>query len=189
MKMADLIYRNQGTLYPAERTCWGAIWMGVFSFVAIWSVFGMLGEAIFASAANPNAQAPAAGMSLGMGIWAIVLTVIAMYVAGRVTAHFSNIGDRTGRMMHGMAMFGLSALAAVLIVILGGSAITGNAVIQGSTHSPYMLTVFADVGWTGFIALFLGWLAALGGSAQGSGITTGTATVQEQGGRDIRSVA
>jgi len=187
--MADLIYRNQGTLYPAERTCWGAIWMGVFSFVAIWSVFGMLGEAIFASAANPNARAPVAGISIGMGIWAIVLTVIAMYVAGRVTAHFSDIGNRTSRIMHGMAMFGLSAVAAVLIIILGGSAFTGGAAVQGSAHSPYMLTVFADVGWTGFIALFLGWLAALGGAAQGSGTGGGTAAVQDQGGRDIRSVA
>jgi hypothetical protein len=36
------------------------------------------------------------------------------------------------------------------------------------THNPYLLNVFADLGWVGFIALFLGWLAAMGGAATGA---------------------
>ena len=98
---------EEEVVYRASRTNWGAIWIGVFSFVAIWSVFGMLGEAIFASSANPNAAQPVSGMSVGMGFWAVILTIIAMYVAGRVTAHFADVADRTGRIIHGMAMFGL----------------------------------------------------------------------------------
>ncbi len=61
---------------------WSAIWGGVFSFIAIWSVFGLLGTAIFASAANLNAIRPLDEMGLGIGIWVIVLTIIAMYGCG-----------------------------------------------------------------------------------------------------------
>jgi len=158
------------TLGNPSRTSWGAIWAGLFTFIAIWSVFGMLGEAIFATSANPNAAQPVGGMSVGMGIWCIVLTIVAMYVAGLVTAYLGNVFDRTARIMHGMAMFGLSVFAIALMVVLGGSAISGNAGAAGATtnlHSLYMWSVFSEVGWASFIALFLGWLAAIGGAAQG----------------------
>lgn len=165
--MSDFAYRNLEVVKTANKTAWGAIWIGVFTFIAIWSVFGTLGEAIFASSANANAPAPVGGMSVGMGIWATILTIVAMYVAGRVTAHFADIADRTGRIMHGMAMFGLSVFAVALLIILGGSAMAGSAGVAGGTHSPYMLTVFSDIGWIGFVSLFLGWLAAMGGVAHG----------------------
>src|SRR5690348_15614621 len=83
--MADIAYRNEGLSYSRSGTPWGAIWAGLFAFVAIWSVFGLLGEAIFASAANPNSANPVSGMSVGMGVWSVILTIIAMYVGGRVT--------------------------------------------------------------------------------------------------------
>jgi hypothetical protein len=165
--MADIAFRNQDVYSVNRSTNWGAIWIGMFTFVSIWSVFGMLGEAIFASSASPNAASPVGGMNVGEGVWATILTIIAFYFAGRVTAHFADISDRTGRIMHGMAMFGLSVIATVLVVILGGTAMSGGAAVPGSTHSPYMLTVFADIGWIGFVALFLGWLAAIGGAAHG----------------------
>jgi hypothetical protein len=167
--MADLAYRND--IAPRLRgTAWGAIWAGMFTFVAIWSVFGILGEAIFASSANPNAPQPVSGMSVGMGIWSAILTIIAMYVAGRVTAHMADIRDRASGIMHGMAMFGLSVMAVILTVILSGTALSGGTGLAAGAHSPYMLTVFADVGWIGFFCLLLGWLAAMGGAAHQSAV-------------------
>lgn len=187
--MADLAYRNEGRLYRAGSTNWGAIWIGLFTFIAIWSVFGMLGEAIFAGAANPNSAEPVGGLSAGMGAWATILTIIAMYVAGRVTAHFADAADRTGRIFHGMAMFGLSVIAVVLTVILGGTAMSGGAPVAGSTHSPYMLTVFSDIGWVGFVSLFLGWLAALGGAAHGPfGSRTGAGSQDLSADRDVHDI-
>jgi len=170
--MADLTNTTNEALLKEniigfDRISWGAIWAGTFAFIAIWSVFGMLGEAIFASAANPNAAEPVGGMSVGMGIWGIILTIIAMYVAGRVTGHFSNWADRNGRIMHGIAMFGLSIIGVVMVVVLSGLAMGGTSV-PAAAHSSYILTVFADLGWIGFASLFLGWLAAMGGAAHGA---------------------
>lgn len=166
--MADLTYGNEAVASSWRGAGWGAIWAGMFSFIAIWSVFGMLGEAIFASSANPNAAQPVSGMSVEMGFWSVILTIVAMYVAGRVTAHLSNAVDRTTRIMQAMTMFGLSVMAVVATLVLGGTPLSGGSGLAGGTHSPYMLTVFSDVGWIGFACLFLGWLAAMGGAAHQS---------------------
>jgi hypothetical protein len=176
--MADLTYQNEFRIIGCKAD-WGAIWAGVFTFVAIWSVFGLLGMAIFASVANPSAERPVTGMSAGMGIWAVVLTIIAMYVAGRETGRLAGVTSKHDGLIHGMIMFGLSVVAALVITILGGMSLSGSPVGSESAHNPYMLTVFADLGWIGFVALLLGWLAAMGGAASAarsrtSGLRTST---------------
>ena len=163
--MAEIL--NENLVVPRLRTNWGAIWAGVFTFIAIWSVFGLLGMAIFASAANPQSSNPVTGMSVGMGIWAIVLTLIAMYVAGRETGRLAGVTNRHDGLVHGQIMFGLSVVAVLVITVLGGGVLSGGAGVAGSSHSPYLLDVFSGLGWIGFIALLLGWLAAMGGASTG----------------------
>ena len=165
--MADLTYQMNAAV--GRRTSWPAIWAGVFTFVAIWSVFGVLGMAIFASAANPNAQHPVTGMSVGMGAWAVILTIIAMYVAGRETSRLAGVTNRHDGLIHGMIMFGLSVTAVLVITMLGGTSLSGGTGVTEGAHNPYILDVFANLGWIGFFALFLGWLAAMGGASTGAG--------------------
>ena len=165
--MADTAYQNLNVAPLRATISWAAVWAGVFTFMAIWSVFGTLGMAIFASAANPNAPQPISGMNVGMGIWAIVLTIIAMWVAGRVTGHLAGASNRTEGLTHGLVMFGLSVVATLIITSLGGMTLSGGADVNGSVHSSYILGVFADLGWIGFLSLFLGWLAAMGGATTG----------------------
>jgi hypothetical protein len=165
--MAAVAFENQPVVIVKPRVDWGAIWAGVFTFIAIWSVFGLLGAAIFSSAANPNASRPITGMSVGMSIWAIVLTIIAMYVAGLETGRLAAVTNRHDGMIHGLTMFGLSVVAALIIVVMGGMAMS-NGVASGA-HNPYLLDVVSDIGWAGFISLFLGWLAAMGGASSGAG--------------------
>ena len=161
--MADLAYR---TSIPVGRsgTPWGAIWAGVFSFTAIWSIFGLLGEAIFASSASPGAAQPVSGMSVGMGVWSVILTMIAMYVAGRVTGHFSGVSHRGDGAVLGTTMFGLTVMAAFVVILLAGTTMAGYSAVPGSVHSSSMLTLFSTIGWAGFVSLFLGWLCAMGGT-------------------------
>jgi hypothetical protein len=165
--MADTAYQNLNVAPTRAAISWAAVWAGVFTFMAIWSIFGSLGMAIFASAANPTAQQPISGMSVGMGIWAIVLTIIAMWVAGRVTGHLAGASNRSEGLTHGLVMFGLSVVATLVITILGDLTLSGGAGVNGSAHSAYILGVFANLGWIGFLCLFLGWLAAMGGAISG----------------------
>ncbi len=161
--MSDLNYAQEN-VRVISRPNWGAIWAGMFTFVAIWSVFGTLGAGIFASSANPSAASPIAGMNLGMAVWSVILTIIAMFVAGRVTAQLAGITNSRDGMLHGMVMFGLSIAAVLLIGAIGGSAF-GRTELAGITHNAYLLGVSADLGWGLFVSLFLGWLAAMGGAS------------------------
>lgn len=161
--MATAAYRNDIAVAP--RTNWGAIWAGMFTFAAIWSVFGTLGEAIFASSATARAAHPIVGMSIGEGLWIVILTIVSLYVAGRITGNLAKVTTRGEAAIYGLIMYGLSFVATLLLVVIGGTALNGGAGVAPGAHSSYMLTVFADLGWVGFFSLFLGWLAAMGGAA------------------------
>jgi hypothetical protein len=141
---------------------WGAIWAGVFTFFAIWSVFGLLGMSIFASITNR----PASSVDVGMGIWAVILTIIAMFVAGRTTGHLAAINSSRDGVMHGMVMFGLSVVAAIIFAALSGyGANVASAATNMFGGHAYLLTLSSGLGWFGFISLFLGWLAAMAGAS------------------------
>jgi hypothetical protein len=164
--MADIAYRNEPPAATLAGPNWGAIWAGLFAFVGIWAVFGTLGEAIFASAANANSPNPIGnGIGWGMGIWSVVLTAIAMYVGGRVTSGLSRSETRRAAVLQGQTMFGLAVVAATIIVVLGGSAMSGGTGVNTSTTSTYGLTMLSGLGWAGFVSLFVGWIAALAGAA------------------------
>lgn len=160
---------NESVTTVVTHPNWGAIWAGVFTFLGIWTVFGLLGTAIFASAANPNVARPVGGMNVGIAVWSVVLTIISLYFAGRVTGHLAGIGNTRDGVTHGMIMFGLSMVSAFVIIGLATASLGGApAGAIGVTHSAYVLNVFSGLGWAGFIATFLGWLAAMGGAATGT---------------------
>ncbi|MGA7524438.1 MAG: hypothetical protein WBW84_18440 [Acidobacteriaceae bacterium] len=175
--MADIAYRTPDSPVARRQTEWGPIWAGVFAVAAIWSVFGLLGASIFRVSAGGSVS------PWGMGIWAIVLTMIAEFVGGRVTGHLMGAQTRGDAAACGMTMFGLSAVAAAVLIILAGTASgTANAAVSG----PYLAGVIDGVGWFGFVALFLGWLCAIGGATSAS-----KPAIREtaQPVRDIRSAA
>lgn len=175
--MSELNYAQEN-VRVISRPNWGAIWAGMFTFVAIWSIFGTLGAGIFASSANPGAASPIAGMNIGIAVWSVILTIIAMFVAGRVTAQLAGITNSRDGMIHGMVMFGLSVAAVLLIGGIGGSAF-GRTELAGITHNPYLLGVSADLGWGLFVSLFLGWLAAMGGASTAHREISHTAVQQQ----------
>lgn len=151
-----------------SRSSWSAIWAGVFSFIAIWSVFGALGYDIFFAGSREAADAYA-----GMEIWGVILTIIAMFIAGRITATLAGVTDSREGISHGMVMFGLSVVSVLLLLMIGGSTATAT------THT-YIMDVFHSMGWALFIGLFLGWLAALGGASTAHKQFPSPAPMQEQ---------
>jgi hypothetical protein len=164
--MADIAYSGVRPGYG--RLDWRAIWAGAFIFYGIWAVFGALAVAIFATNASPSAGAPVMGESIGMAIWAVILTIIAMYVAGRQTSRLAGVVTRNDGIIHSLIMFGLSVVGLVLLVAIGGTAIVEGNTATASVHSPYVFSVISDLGWAGFVALFLGWIAAMLGGANGA---------------------
>ncbi len=186
--MAATTYANENLAVVRRGINWGAVWGGVFTFMAIWSVFGALGIATFAGMANPNVPRPVTGMSVGESVWVIILTAIAMYVGGLVTGRLAVVTTRHEGAAHGQAMFGLSVVGVLLLVVLATAGLTTTGPTEVSPHSPYILGAIADVGWAGFVALFLGWICAMIGGSQGQLKGTETAG-SETPVQQIRKVA
>jgi len=161
------VVNRRANIALRKSTDWGAIWAGVFSFMAVWSVFGALGLAIFASNASANAARPISGQGWGIGIWSIVLTIIAMYVAGRETGRLAGVDNRHDGMIHGLVMFGLSVVGVLLLLTIDGGVINGGTGVNEGVHNGYALTVMSGLGWAGFLSLFFGWLAAMIGASSG----------------------
>jgi hypothetical protein len=96
---------GEGRSISSGSTDRSAIWACLFRFVGIWSVLELLGLAIF-PAAN-------AGAKVELGIWSVILTAIALFIAGTQTGSSArlsgrNVSGRNDGARHGMIMFGLS---------------------------------------------------------------------------------
>jgi hypothetical protein len=162
--MAAATYGNENLTVARRGVKWGAVWAGVFTFMAIESVFGMLAVAIFVRPVNPAAVHPISGLRVGASIWAIVLTVIAMYVAGLTTGRLAEVATKNEGAIHGQTMFGLSVLGAFLLALMAGMG-TATAATGASAPVAHVVNVLAGIGWATFTALILGWLGAMiGGS-------------------------
>lgn len=153
--MSDTAYntQNPGATYLARpRTDWGAIWGGVFTFAAIFTIFEALALAILP-----------AGATTGFQIWTVVLTIIAMYVAGLETGRLAGITTRHDGLIHGIMMFGLSVVSTLVL----SAVVTQAMSVANGSHTTYSLLAGTSTEWATFLALFLGWLAAMGGASAG----------------------
>jgi hypothetical protein len=130
--MAQTSYANEAVVVRPPVTDWGTIWAGVFSFIAIWSVFGLLAMAVFASAGSPSTASANSGVSIGMGIWAIALSIMNVRCGSR-NWPVGSVSSPNG-LIDGMIMFGLWVAATAVIVVLLRSIVSfGTSVAEANT--------------------------------------------------------
>ena len=138
---------------PARhRADWNAVWGGAFIFAAIWTVFESLAVAIFGIA----------HLGAAIAVWTIVLTIIAMWVAGMETVRLASYSTQHDGIAHGLMMFGLALMGAIAGILLS-TTIVGSA----GVHDALSNGIAPGMAWTAFLSLFLGWLAAMGGAVTG----------------------
>jgi hypothetical protein len=155
--MEDLSVRSEGHSFLSGSTDWSAVWAGFFTFVGIWSVFEMLGLAIF--------PAINAGGKVGLGIWSVVLTAIAMLIAGRQTGASARLAGRDAGVRHGMIMFGLSLTVAIVLMMTGSVLLADFPAVNTSARSSDLVSVFTSSDWVPFATLFFGWVGAIIGAS------------------------
>jgi len=159
---------TQFTEYPAAPAyrafSWTGIFAGTFLFLAIEVTFGVLGAAIFGSATNPASRNPVGpGVSAGMGIWMVILSIIALYFGGKLAGRLTGATTRNMGMYAGLVTFGMSAFSAILIAALALMGTVGST--TGITAvSPYRLDSIVT---TGGYWLFLALVLAMGAAAWG----------------------
>jgi hypothetical protein len=157
-----------------ERVSWPAIFAGTFIALGIEATFGLLGLAILHPSLLLGRLGPAAG------IWLVVLSVFALYFGGRAARRLSGASSRAIGMYHGLATFGLSIFAALLIAsMLAGSVVT-------TVQSGLASMLAAGSGWWLFLTLGLSGLAAITGGLSGEPVK---AQVTVERPSDLRSAA
>ena len=165
---------------PICRLSWSGIFSGTFLFLAIEATFGILGVAIFTQAMSPNTAAPVApGVSIGSGIWMVVLSIIALYFAGKLASRVPGSITRNAGMYAGLVTFGMCLFASFLITSL---TLGNNFRLQANmaNASGAAIADFIIVGgyWL-FAALVLGMIAAASGGIHGS-ISANRGRTEEQ---------
>jgi hypothetical protein len=155
---------------PVQRTfSWSGIFAGTFLFLAIEATFAILGVAVFASAANPMSTNPVGtGITTGAGIWMVILSIVALYFAGKLAARLSGASTRNLGMHTGFVTFGMSVFTSILITALMlGSTVAGSTGIRYDTPT-HVANVLMTGGYWLFVALVLGMISAAVGGMHGS---------------------
>lgn len=149
---------------------WPAIFAGTFVFLAIEVTFGVLGTAIFASAANPASSHPVSGMSAGIGIWLVILSIIALYFGARAATALSGTTDRHVGMYHGLVTFGVSVFTSIVVgaMVLGSTTLAPATRAANAAGPATVSDYVATAGYWLFVALLLGMIAAAMGGHQAS---------------------
>lgn len=144
---------------PVSRgLSWSGIFAGTFLFVAIEVTFGVLGVAIFglpmAGSRNP----------VGIGIWMVILSIIALYFAGKLASKVSGAITRNTGMYNGLVTFGMSIVATILTVV----AVVGATPFGGTQIGERLSNSTIGGGYWLFVALVLGCIAAGSGGIHGA---------------------
>lgn len=171
------------TEYPAvplnRRFSWSGIFAGTFLFLAIEATFGILGVAVFASATNPHSQNPIGpGISAGVGIWMVVLSIIALYFSAKLASRLSGATERNLGMYTGLVTYGMCIFSSILV-----TAFVLSSTVAGSTGIAHagptrMEDMLVTGGYWLFAALVLAMIAAASGGIHGSMATQPRSTVE-----------
>jgi hypothetical protein len=118
---------------PPLRMSWGAIFGGTVAALGVWLLLLTLGLALGLSSVEPSTPGSVRGAGLFTGIWSLISPLIALFVGGMVAARGAGVVTKLGGALHGLVMWGLTALAgiyllmAVLGSVVGGIASVGKA--------------------------------------------------------------
>ena len=162
-------YTDYSAVLTNRKFSWSGIFSGTFLFFAIEVTFGVLGVAIFTEAINPRSANPIGpGISIGSGIWMVVLSIIALYFAGKLASTQSGTTTRNSGMYAGLVTFGMCIFASFLIMNLTlGNTFGLHAGVANSAAFTVADFIVAGGYWL-FAALVLGMIAASSGGIHGS---------------------
>lgn len=144
--MADIaIDRNRGVLERTGfRLSWGAIFAGLFVAIGLHLVLALLGIAVGFAAWDPAQPGGATGgdVATGVGIWAAVSALIALFAGGTTTGRLAGILNAKDGFLHGAVLWALTTVVVLWLIISGLGFLLGGAFgIIGRTASATVTAV------------------------------------------------
>ena len=141
----------------SARLKWGAIFGGAVASLGIASMLYSLGLALGLSWIDPQDPGSLRPTGIFSGIWMLVVSLIALFVGGYVSARGAGALSRGFGALQGLVMWGLSVIAGAWLignlasaVARGGAAIgrTATSVVGGSVSSMSQRGGLAGLGVT-----------------------------------------
>jgi hypothetical protein len=138
--MADIAVAHDKPVYERTgfRLSWGAIFAGLFVAIGLHLILALLGIAVGLTALDPaSADGPSpGGIAGGVGIWAAVSGLIALFVGGTITGRLAGILTRKDGALHGVILWAVSTVMLLWMVISGMGFLLGGAFnVVGQTAS------------------------------------------------------
>jgi len=137
--MADnATIRTEDVLPVRSRISWGAIFAGAAVALALYFLLTLLGGAIGLSSSG---RVRAETLSTGAAVWAVLVTVLALFVGGYVTSQCSVGENKFEAVLYGIVLWGV--LFAMLLWLAASGIRAGLSAMVGMTQA----TQASSVDW------------------------------------------
>jgi polyhydroxyalkanoate synthesis regulator phasin/FtsZ-binding cell division protein ZapB len=121
--------RDFGRLSAAiKRVSWGAIFAGAVVAVVIQILLNLAGLGVGLQTFNPASDGDSVQtLGTGQAIWTVIASLIALFTGGWVAGRMAGMPRRTDGGIHGLVMWGVTALFALYLISIGAGRIIGGA--------------------------------------------------------------
>jgi hypothetical protein len=129
-----------GPVTARSTISWGAIIAALFAMLATTFLLLLLGSAIgFSVADATDLGAIGNGLGIGTVIWIIGTTLVVSLIGGLLAAHLSGRRGHDAGLMHGVVVWAVAILAALIIdTMMVSAAVRGTAAAVGNTAQAAM---------------------------------------------------
>jgi hypothetical protein len=121
---------------PPLEMSWGAVLAGAVAALSLWLMLYTLGLALGLSAVGEGDASDLRASGLFTGVWSLLAPLLALFIGGLVAGRVSGALSRGAGALHGLVVWGLTALAGawalawLLTSLAGGVAALGTSAVQ-----------------------------------------------------------
>lgn len=130
------VYESDEVEFVGFRLSWGGIVAGFVVALVVQILLSLLGLAIGFASLNFGSGQPFQGMGVGAGIWAVVTSLISLFLGGLAAGHLAGTLTRFDGILHGVLVWGLTTIVTLWALAAGLGTVVGGAFgLAGETIS------------------------------------------------------
>jgi hypothetical protein len=125
--------QTKDVLPVRSRVSWGAVFAGAVVALAVYLLLSMLGVALGLTLTSQNSVGERE-LNVGAAIWAIVTTLLALFLGGWVTSQCTVGENKSEAIIYGVLLWGV--FFAVMLWMLGSGVRVGFNTVVGLANTP-----------------------------------------------------
>lgn len=114
-----------------SKLSWRSVFGGTFSALGVWILLGVFGLALGLSMVSPE-DPSLRGASIWLGIWSLIVPVLALFLGTLVATRASGGIRRTTGVLYGVVVWGLTTFAATILSLWVMGSVIGQTLQLGT---------------------------------------------------------